>query len=217
MSKQGVIVSGGHIDKEFVYGMLKDLNADCIIAADRGLLFLHDVGIMPTHIVGDFDSVPEEILSQYRAQNDISIHTYNPVKDATDTEIALRLALQQGVDGIYIFGGTGTRIDHVMANIQILKIAKDAGVEAYLVDAHNKISLLAKNTRLQKTDAFGEYFSLFTLGGSVSGLTIRGAKYPLENHTLQPYDSLSVSNKIVENEVYITFSSGDVILIESRD
>ena len=70
---------------------------------------------------------------------------------------------------------------------------------------------------LKKKEAFGPYFSLFTLGGAVEDLNITGAKYPLSHHLLKPYDSLSVSNQIQEEEVVITYGSGQLVLMETRD
>ena len=75
---------------------------------------------------------------------------------------------------LWILGGTGTRIDHVLANIQVLKIPYDAGVEAYIVDVCNKISLIGKETCLKKEDAFGPYFSVFPLGGIVEHFSLEG-------------------------------------------
>lgn len=66
------------------------------------------------YIVGDFDSLPGEILERYRQEGEIPIRTYNPVKDATDTKIALDKALEEGSTEIWILGATGTRIDHVV-------------------------------------------------------------------------------------------------------
>ncbi len=191
--------------------------ADIVIAVDRGLEFFYKHELNPTHIVGDYDSIDSQIISYYKNETPIPIREYNPVKDASDTEMALRLAMELGAKEIWILGGTGTRLDHVWANIQSLKIAADAGVKAYLADAHNRISLLEKRTVLGKEEAYGKYFSLFSLGGSAEGLTVRGAKYPLSKHTLEPYNSLSVSNQFAADEVTIEYETGTLILMETRD
>lgn len=217
MNKTGIIISGGAIEAPFTLDFLKKISADVCIAVDRGLEFLYHAGITPTHIVGDFDSIDPEVISYYKTETQIPIREFNPVKDASDTEIGIRMAMELGVKELWILGGTGTRLDHVMANIQSLKIAANAGVKAYLLDAHNRISLLEKASVLDKANAFGKYFSLFSLGGSVQGLTVRGAKYPLTDHTLEPYDSLSVSNQFAEEQVTIEFQSGTIILMETRD
>lgn len=213
----GVIVSGGSIEESFALEQLQKHNPDIIIGVDKGISFLYQNKIMPTHIVGDFDSVAPELVEYYRSETEIPIHQFDPVKDASDTEIAVRLSIRLGVKELWILGATGTRLDHVLANIQTLKIAHDAGGKAYILDSHNRISLVEKKVVLSKKEAFGDYFSVFPLGGAVSGFSIKGAKYPLENHTLMPYDSLCVSNKIQEKEVQITFPEGYIILMETRD
>lgn len=217
MNKIGIIISGGAIEAPFTLEFLKNVSADICIAVDRGLEFMYKYDLNPTHIVGDFDSIEPEVIAYYKKETQIPIREFNPVKDASDTEIAIRLAIDLGVKELWILGGTGTRLDHVMANIQSLKIAANAGVKAYLVDAHNRISLLEKSYSLCKKKAFGPYFSVFSLGGKVEGLTICGAKYPLTNHTLEPYDSLSVSNQFAEEQVTIEFQTGTIILMETRD
>ena len=217
MNKRCVIISGGTIEDSFALQILNDVKPQTVIGVDGGLSFLYRNDIMPTHIVGDFDSADKEVVAYYRNQRGIDIREFNPVKDATDTEIAVRLALELGVKEIVLLGATGTRLDHVMANIQILKIALEQGVQAYIQDGTNRISLWEKEIRLSKENGFGTYFSLFPLGGTVEGLYILGAKYPLSNYTMNPYESRTVSNEYEAKEVLITFSSGIVVLMETRD
>lgn len=71
---------------------------------------------MPTHIVGDFDSAGETEYEYFQKNTDVPIKRLNPVKDYTDTDVALRLALELGAEEITILGGTGARIDHTAAN-----------------------------------------------------------------------------------------------------
>ena len=138
------------------------------------------------------------------------------VKDASDTEIALRLCIGLNRKEIWILGGTGNRIDHLWANIQCLQIALDAGADARILDSHNQIRLLDKGITLKREEAFGKYFSL-PMELPVDALSITGAKYPLKDHFLRPDDSLCVSNEFAEEEVTISFSFGKVILMETRD
>ena len=198
MSKQTVIVSGGMVEKDFALSILKSEETEFVIGVDRGLVFLYDNEIKPDYIVGDFDSVPRKLV-------------------ASDTEIALRLCLGLNRKKIVILGATGNRIDHLWANVQCLQIALEAGADACIMDAHNKIRLLDKTVTLKKEEAFGPYFSLFPLEQPVDAFNITGAKYPLTNHFLKPSDSLCVSNEFVEDEVEISFVYGKVILMETRD
>ncbi len=217
MNNRTVIVSGGMLEEAFVLNILKSEETEFIIAADHGLTFLYEHQILPDYIVGDFDSTPEEIMSYYRDQTKVPIRKFNPVKDATDTEIALRLCMDLRRKHVLILGATGSRADHLWANIQILKIALDAGADARILDSHNRIRLLEHGIILRKEEAYGPYFSVFPLCGLVADFNISGAKYPLHHHLLTPYDSLCVSNEFAEDEVEISFPLGEVILMETRD
>lgn len=217
MNKRCVIISGGSIDDAFALEQMQMIQPEFIIGVDSGLKFLYRNQIMPTHIVGDFDSVDPAVITFYKNETQVPTREFNPVKDASDTEIALKLAIELGAGQVWIIGGTGTRLDHVMANMQMMKFALDAGVKAYILDKHNRISLVEREIVLNKADAYGPYFSVFPLGGCVEQFCIEGAKYPLKNHTLSPYNSLCVSNQFLEEQVRIKFSEGIIILMETRD
>ena len=236
MSKYTVIVSGGTLDASFVLPILTGQNGwenlqleesavreekeeiGYLIAVDAGLKFLYRHQILPDIIVGDFDSLEDGILPWYQEHFSIPIRKFNPVKDASDTEIAIRQALEHGKDPIRILGGTGTRIDHIWANVQCLKIAKDAGVEAELLDPHNRIRLIDREATFEKKKRPSVRTSPCLRWEERSeDLSITGAKYPLSHHLLEPYDSLSVSNQIQEEEVVITYGSGQLVLMETRD
>ena len=217
MSKRIVIISGGELNEEFVLSVLEKEENQYVIGVDKGMDFLYRHQILPNYIVGDFDSVKKEIGDYYRNETQVPIREYVPAKDASDTEIAIRLAMTLGCSELIILGATGGRIDHLWANVQCLMIPFKAGIDAKIMDSQNLIRLIEDEVHLKKEEAFGPYFSLFPLGSEVYGLTIKGAKYPLYNHTLTPYDSLCVSNEFKDDEVVIDFHTGTVILMQTRD
>ena len=96
MSKMIVIVSGGELDEEHALSVLKGEESCYVIGVDRGVEFLYRHQIMPDYIVGDFDSVRQEIADYYRKETSVPVREFNPVKDASDTEIAIRLAVTDG-------------------------------------------------------------------------------------------------------------------------
>lgn len=217
MNKKAVIISGGSLNESFAKKVIDHVKPQIRIGVDRGLLFFYTNDIIPTHIVGDFDSLDVDILPEYESRPEVTIRRYNPVKDSTDTEIAITLCTTLEVDTVVILGATGSRIDHVLGNVQCLKILQREGIKGYILDEHNRISLVEQQTTLRREDAFGDYFSFFPLGGEVEDFCLSGAKYPLVNHILSPYNSLCVSNEYADETVRVQYENGTVVMIESRD
>ena len=90
-----LIVTGGTVDYSFAVSYRKEHNFDYCIAADSGIRFFVQSGIQPDEVLGDFDSADPAQLSQLRSNSKIIFHQYRPEKDAVDTELALRLALEK--------------------------------------------------------------------------------------------------------------------------
>lgn len=212
-----VIISGGALNEGFVESVLAENEGAYIIGVDKGLEFLYRKGIEPNYIVGDFDSIDSNVIDYYRKETNIPIREFNPIKDATDTEIAIRLAITLGSTEIVILGATGGRIDHLWANVQCLYIAAKANVLAYILDERNKIMVIDKPWKLKKSEAYGKYLSVFTLGGEVFEFSMKGTKWPLMHHTLKPYDSLTVSNEFRDEVVEIDFLNGVLAVMQTRD
>ncbi len=215
--KTAVIISGGSLDPDFALAFLREEKPELLIGADRGICFLKEKEIHPTHIVGDFDSASGEALEYFKQFPEIPIRTFNPVKDFTDTAIAMELAMEEGADRIYILGGTGTRLDHVVANIKLLSHALERKKECILMDAHNRIRLIDQPLTIEKKKQYGKYVSLFAFGGQVKGLTLRGFFYPLTEYDMEAENPLGVSNEITAENGEISFSSGKLLVMESKD
>lgn len=212
-----MIISGGNVSDDFALALLEKEPWEILVGADRGICFLRKQGISPTHIVGDFDSSAKEDLEWFRKNPKISIRAYQPEKDFTDTQIAVELALELGAEEICILGGTGTRLDHVLANIRVLDLACRQRVSCTLIDEHNKIYLKKESFTISREQQYGKYVSLFTLGDPVLDLTLEGFHYPLRRYSMTGYDPLGVSNEIMQEEGKVNFSTGTLIVIESKD
>lgn len=214
-----VIISGGRIERNFALSFLENETFEQFIAVDNGLRFCYDNQIKPTWIVGDFDTAAPELVEYYQTQTDIPIRRFNPVKDSTDSQIAIELALELGSSEITLLGGTGTRMDHVLGNIQSLMLAKKKGVSCVILDEYNRIQLIDGETRLKKSEQYGKYVSLLPLTTEVTGVDLTGFKFNLTGHTFTSTGSagLGVSNEIIEDIAEIRVKSGIFVLIESRD
>ena len=215
--KHFFIISGGKIKDTFAVSVLEKAAEKTLIAADSGMEFLRRNGIIPQVIIGDFDSVSRETLEWFQGKEGIIWHKLNPVKDDTDTEFALRLAISMGAERITVLGGTGSRLDHVLGNIELLGIGLGQGIKIELLDANNRICMTDRGMILKKEEQFGKYVSLIPYTMQVEHLYLTGFKYPLADYCLKGFCSIGVSNEITGEQAEITFKNGILIVIESRD
>lgn len=209
-----LIVSGGNVEENF----LNQINEkfDYIIASDKGLEALDKSNMAPNYIIGDFDSIDTKILLKYNNNKNIVIKELNPEKDYTDTHMALKLAIELKSTNITIAGAIGTRMDHTIANIHVLKETLYNNIECKIIDTRNQIQLINKKTTL-KLDKKYKYISLIPLTTKAEGITLKGFKYPLKNTSLEIGHSISVSNEQIEENAQIDIKEGILILIKSKD
>lgn len=221
-----LIVSGGYLNLDFAKKYCETLSFDKVFAVDRGLEYTDILGYNPEWILGDFDTINPLILARYenkieKGELDARIERFPAKKDASDTEIALSKAIEIGADCVTILGATGSRLDHVLANMNILKQAEQAKVVCYIVDETNRIQLLSDETRkstvLKQEEQFGHYISLIPMSPCVEGVNLKGVGYPLQEATIYQGTSLTVSNCITEETAEISIEKGCIWLIESRD
>ena len=219
--KKVLIVTGGRTETDFVREVYEEYEPDLVIAADRGMMAAKEIGIIPDYVVGDFDSGDGEVVSYFKSLFETHgkpiVKAFNPEKDETDTELAISLALTLSPKDIVLLGATGTRLDHTLANIELLYKPLSGGVRTRIIDEHNVISIHDKDITIKRGEAFGAYFSLIPFTETVKGLSIKGAKYELENFILSSGCSLGVSNEFKKDKVRISFSSGIVILFQTDD
>lgn len=212
-----LIVSGGSIDDVLVLDLLQKNHYDTVIACDRGMEFFWRNGICPDLILGDFDSADERVLDFFRKRADVRMEQFPAQKDWTDTELAVRRALKLLPDRIDLTGATGSRMDHVLGNLQLLALGMESGVQILILDANNRIRLIDRSFSIKKNEQYGKFVSLIPHGGAVRGLTLRGMKYPLEGATLTPDISLGISNEIEDDEAEIAFTEGKLFVLETKD
>jgi thiamine pyrophosphokinase len=214
----GLIVTGGIIDYEFAGSFLENRTFDKIIAVDGGLAALSGLKLKPDAIVGDFDSVAEDILAEYKNSSDnITWEIHKPEKDETDTELALNTAIGLGCSKLVLLGATGGRMDHFIGNLHLLYACLKKGVEAAIVDEKNWITVIDKRRTFLAETLWGKYISFLPLCGEVKKITLTGFKYPLYEKDIDLGTSLCISNELTGEEGTIEFASGTLICIQSHD
>ncbi len=176
-------------------------SGDFIIAADAGYRTCQKVGIVPDLLLGDFDSMDQPDFP--------NIHRSPVEKDDTDTMLAVKTALEQGCDTVYIYGGTGgKRLDHTLANLQTLLFLRRRGAQGYLYDDDFVWTAIENESlTVEKTVEWG-LFSAFCLGDRAEGIDEIGFQYPLSDAVLTPEFPLGVSNHILEPTATITVRKG---------
>ena len=214
---QVLIITGGNVNEQFLIDFINK-NPHCIrICVDGGLRIAYDNQLELDYIVGDFDTIDKEIIRYYKEETEVPIREFNPVKDNTDTDIALELAISLKPMEIVIIGGMGSRMDHTLANIQILKKPMEAGIRAYLLDEHNRISMIDSNVIIDKQSQYGDYISLLPITQNIINLTLKGFKYPLQAAKMEYGESVGISNEIIDEKAEISFDSGILLMIEASD
>lgn len=217
-----LIITGGFIEADFARSYLEDTSFDIVIAADRGVETAKLLDVSIDYILGDFDSLEPSMLEEVKSQvaNDESglvLKEFPPEKDYTDTHLAFTTAIELGATSVTILGATGTRLDHVMANVNLLSIFLNHHIEAKIIDSHNQIYVIDSDMHLYKHKTHGKYVSLIPYTDCVTGVTLIGFKYPLSNAVLTKGNSLGISNELLEQEGVIKLGKGILIVIESRD
>jgi thiamine pyrophosphokinase len=209
-----VIVSGGEAPSyELIRKELK--NSSFLICADSGGNCLYKYNIVPHYLMGDFDSINKNVLEFFKKSPECNIEAFPKDKDFTDTELVLNKALELGGTEISLLGCTGTRIDHLMGNIGMLFKCLKLNINAYIKDNNNYIQIVDKSIKIKGKK--GEIFSLQCYGDGVENLNIKGSRYELNNYFLTKGDPRTVSNEFLDEEVEISFTSGNLIIFYSRD
>lgn len=199
-----VIVGGADIKNPL--WIKKQLKADdFVVYCDSGLKHRETLEREPDLIVGDFDSHVDPGLP-------VETIALPEEKDDTDTFYAAKVALERGFADFVLLGVLGGRMDHSLGNLALLHHLIQQGANAVIYDDYSRVRMITQEVDLADDS---DYFSLFSWGGPVTGLTIQGAKYPLENSTLLPSEALGVSNEVLPGQVAkITIETGVLIVIE---
>lgn len=183
---------------------------DLVIAADGGFDYLEALGLRADYVLGDFDSV----LS-YELPSDCI--RYPKEKDDTDMMLAVKLGLEKGYTEFVIYGGLGGRLDHTLANIQVLTYLSRHGAEGTLYTSGYAIRVVSDGTISFGKDlpenTPGNLCSVFSLSDTCSSVTIHGLQYETDNITLTNAFPLGISNEFTGKKAYIHVEKGTIAVL----
>lgn len=199
-----VVVGGAEIkDYERVRGYLN--SDDFVVYCDCGLKHKDKLYAQPNLIVGDFDSYDNPNL-------DAETIVLPCEKDDTDTVYAVKCGIKRGFTEFLLLGVVGQRMDHTLANVSILLMLDSLNLKGTIIDDYSEMSIVSKSATVE--DSF-RYFSLLNISGEAKGVTIKNAKYPLENGEIACDYQYGVSNEVIKGtQAEITLSSGKLLLIK---
>lgn len=198
-----------------------DTEVGLVIAADGGARHAEPLGVTLDLWVGDGDSTGEDGLAALEAAG-VPIERAQPDKDESDTELALLAAISRGATGIVVIGALGgARIDHALANIDLLAHPDLDGRAVTILGAGARIGLIqapgpagdAVERRL--AGRRGDVVSLLPMGPGVEGVTTDGLAYPLTDEPLPIGRTRGLSNVRVADEARVTVRRGLLLVVES--
>jgi thiamine pyrophosphokinase len=181
-----------------------------VIAADSGAEHALELGLHVDVAVGDFDSISAATLAAIE-QAGARVERHPAVKDATDLELALAVALALGPERIVLLGGAVGRLDHLLGELLLLASDAYAGVK---VDAQLGAAAVhvVRGERVLAAEP-GELISLFAVHGPATGVVTEGLGYPLRGETLAAGSSRGLSNVFAAPEARVSVERGVVLAV----
>ena len=182
---------------------------DYVIAADAGIRYLEQCGITADLVIGDFDSLDDTPAHP-------NIRVLNPEKDDTDMLAAVREGIKAGYSVFHIYCGMGGRIDHTIANMQILAYLSQNGMQGLLFGKDSVITAIT-NQKITFDKIPSGYISVFSYTEKSESVNLRGLKYELNNATLTSTFPLGVSNEFIGKKSSISVSSGTLLIVLPKE
>jgi thiamine pyrophosphokinase len=209
----GLIISSGSIkDYNILNEVIKDKNF--ILCADGGIAHSINMNIVPNAVIGDLDSI-NQMGRDFIKEHNIPIIKFPVEKDETDTELAILYLIENNIKNITLIGATGSRLDHTIGNIYLLKRIKQLGAVGKIVDDNNSIYLVHDYIKLKGKK--GYYLSIIPITQDGLVVTLKGFYYPLNEDFIGFGTTLGISNRIIHEYGEIKIIKGEALIIEAKD
>lgn len=186
---------------------IKRLNG-MIISCDGGYKYLKKENIEPDLFIGDFDTLKEDDLISPK-----EVIKLPQEKDDTDTLYAIKEGIKRGYDTFYLFGCLNGKLDHSLANIQILEYLSNRNIKGYLFDSDNsKVIFLLKNSSITFNKTIGK-ISVFSYSSISKNVSETNLKYEIKNKTLYSSFPIGISNEFIKDkEASISVEKGTLLI-----
>jgi thiamine pyrophosphokinase len=199
-----------------------DRDLGLVVAADGGWDKAAALGLRPSLLVGDADSLAEARFAEAAAQG-VEVERSPVAKDESDAELALRAALQRGAGRVTILGALGgERFDHALANVCLLALPDPEATQVELLDSRTRVRLLrgpaqgGRPAPMELPGAVGDLVSLLPIGGPAEGVTTEGLLYPLADEILPAGPARGLSNVRTSPVANVSLRHGTLVVVETR-
>jgi thiamine pyrophosphokinase len=196
-----IIANGQMANQKLIQNHVRD--SDCIIAADGGSNYCYENNIYPKFIIGDLDSISQNVLSFFKAAEIIRISD----QDRHDLDKAISFARTLNPEKIIILGAFGKRIDHSLANLVFIQ-TKSTKIPLIFVDDYGQLTYITGEVELNLPA--GKTISLFSFL-PVFGISLEGFEFPLANKNF-PHGFNGLSNKTTRGKSRISIGRGSLFL-----
>jgi thiamine pyrophosphokinase len=212
-----LIVADGDIpERTALERLLPPGGPDLIVAADGGALKASALGFVPHVVVGDADSLSAAAAEEMRRAG-AEVIVYPAAKDESDTELALRMAVERGATELLVVGAFGgARLEHTIANLLLLCLPELAGRAVRLADDASVVRLLTGPATVTVDGEVGDLVSLLALTPLVEGVTTTGLAYPLNDEPLHQGPARGLSNVITDAGATVSARNGRLLLVHTR-
>jgi thiamine pyrophosphokinase len=188
--------------------------ADLVVAADGGARYAMDAGIIPDLIVGDMDSLGEDLARKAESRG-ASLERHPVRKDKMDGHLAVLAARKRGATAADFVCAAGGKPGAVFAVPHILLTAEQVGLISTVVTDWGRMFVLEAGSRAVEGTS-GDNVSIFPFSGQATGVTLEGMAYPLTNASLQPGDTLGFHNELIGRKATVSVESGTLLVVQEN-
>ena len=209
-----ILLNGKINDYSIIKQFIKNQNYDYIICADGGANHAYKMNITPNYIIGDSDSINKEVIDFYKKQN-ILFEEFPSKKNETDSELCILLSKSLNASKIDLFGTLGGRIDHTLANINLLYYIREQEIIPRIISEQEEI-YIATNECVKIKGNVNDIISIIPIKGDAKGVTLENLEYPLNNYDMNYSTPLGISNIMLSEECKIAVKKGSLLIIRNK-
>ncbi len=203
MSRFTILLNGPLQVTERLLGQVKGSR---VIAADGGIRHAEPLGLEVELWMGDFDSTEDHFHGHYAS---VPRRTFPRAKDMTDGELAISESLERGAESLILAGALGGRSDHALCLVMVALDLAERGISVLASSGMEEaLPLLPGRHKFDLPPGSG--LSVIALS-TLTGLSLQGLQWPLDNHDVEPGSSLTLSNQVT-GSLRVTLKEGKGVI-----